>query len=156
MSEASSNIAVDTYLETQLTTLQTQAKDEGTVRQSGAQNKWMRPELFETGGDPKDWRDIADIFSSDATNQVVIDAIKDVNNPGTTGDLVIANLETDYLATMERAYRLRLTMSWPRAVAHACGRKLGHGHANGPLMRGLEYLRNLVAQANAQTPSTGT
>ena len=62
--------------------------------------------------------------------------------------MVVTTTQIDYLAIMERAFRARHTMSRPRAMLHAMGRKAGHGSNTGPLVRGvLEHVRGLVKQS---------
>ena len=90
-----------------------------------------------------DWKELHSAFSSDKPNE---ELLKSVNpkDPGTSGDLIITNTQIDYLSTMERAFRARHTMTFPRNVAHHCARKAGEGHDSGPLKYGvLEYLKEL-------------
>jgi len=105
--------------------------------------KWLMPPLEDWDGDLYDWSGIHSAFSSEDTNKEFLESIK-ADDPGNIGDLIMCNTQIDYLASMERAFRARHTMTFPRNVAHHCSRKDGEGHESGPLRYGvLEYLKEL-------------
>lgn len=76
------------------------------------------------------------------------DAIKDASAPGTSGDIIASQLQSEYLATQERAFRNRHA-SPCRLMLHAAARRRGHSHDNGVLKVGvLGYLENILKGAN--------
>ena len=102
---------------------------------------WMLPPDMETS--LYDWKDLHAAFSSDGPNEELLKSVK-ADDPGNSGDLIITNTQIDYLSTMERAFRARHTMTFPRNVAHHCSRKSGEGSNAGPLKYGvLEYLKEI-------------
>ena len=82
-------------------------------------------------------------------NEELVDAVKDAESPGNVGDLINTNTQIEYLAMVERAFRARHTMSFPRGVAHASARRHGQGGDKGPLkfsvMKYLEDLQKMSA-----------
>lgn len=123
------------------------AKDYYPPGQKGQQVKWERPENYDA--DLTDWEGMAKPFDRDKTNQSFVEAVKDPENPGTTGDLVIATTMIDALAVMERGFRQRHTMSRCRATAQMLGRKRGHGTEYGPfIQQGIEYVRNMLKMSS--------
>jgi hypothetical protein len=144
---------VDPNFETQLKQLQQQAQKDSTHVVTGGTVQWMMPELKEWSGDLFDWKGMSSPFDRSVSNQAFSKAISDPANPGTTGDGVVASLQIDYLATLERAFRSRHTMRRPRAVCHAAARKADHGNAKGALLASLEYVRGLV-KLSKDTPYT--
>jgi hypothetical protein len=74
----------------------------------------------------------------------VINAIKDIDNPGVVGDLIASVLQGDWLATQERAFRARHAGKI-RAGLHAASRRYGHGHAGGLFNKGLvNYIKQIT------------
>lgn len=144
------NAAVDPNLEIQLKSLETQANAEQQAVLQGNQAQWMMPVLVNWSGDLFDFTGMHSPFNRDQSNNWFVDAISDPDNPGTTGDLVLTTLQVDWMACAERAFRARHTMRRPRAVAHAMGRKAGHGDDKGPLVQCvLEYLRGLATESKS-------
>lgn len=141
-----SRVDVDPNFEKQLRKLKEDAAaHEGALR-TGGQVTWMRP--LDWAGDPFDYESIHRALNRDTANAQFVDAVKDANNPGTVGDLIAATLMVDYLGTMERAYKNRVTMGRCRRVAHLAGRKRGHGSDTGPLVQSaLEYARRVVKKS---------
>lgn len=75
-------------------------------------------------------------------------AVKDANNPGAVGDMITTILQGDFLAQMERAFRLRHSTA-VRLRMHSAGRHRGHGHVNGVFRQGLtNYLKQLLKLAS--------
>ena len=92
---------------------------------------------------PYAWSDIHSMFSLNQSNDELLESVKP-DDPGNSGDLVLCNAQIDYLNMMERAFRARHTMTFPRCIAHHCGRRTGQGSDAGPLRYGvLDYLRDL-------------
>lgn len=74
-------------------------------------------------------------------------AIKDPQNPGTVGDLIVSELQGDRLACMERSFRLS-NATRVRLSIHAAARRRGHGHDAGLLKRGVQrYLTQMLKQS---------
>jgi len=141
---------MDPDFQTRLKELEQQAAAEYQARSQGGQVLWYRPG-GEFSSDVFDLSAMGEPFDRSQANQDYIAAVKDPDNPGVSGDLVAATTQIDYLAVLERAYRMRHTMRRPRAVAHMLGRKLGHGNDLGPIVKcGLEYVRGLLRQAKAK------
>jgi hypothetical protein len=62
---------------------------------------------------------------------------------GTQGDAMAAKLQSDYLASQERAYRLR--QSGPvRCAMHAAARRQAHGAVNGVFGRVDAFVQDLI------------
>jgi hypothetical protein len=139
---------MDPVFELRLRELQQQAAVEGLARAMGEQAEWMRPSDWT--GSVFAYEAMATPFSRQVSNIYFVSAVSNPSAPGTTGDLIAATTMVDFLACMERAFRQRHTMTRPRAVAHAMGRKLGHGNDQGPLVTNtVEYIRAVLKQAKA-------
>jgi len=105
--------------------------------------KWLMPPLEDWDGNLYNWSSMYSAFSSDAPNEEFIKTV-DPKDPGNHGDIMMCITQIDYLSVMERAFRARHTMTFPRNVAHHCSRKDGEGNEKGPLRYGvLDYLKEL-------------
>ena len=136
---------IDPQLEAQIQAAASHAAEEGGARTQGQQVRWFRPADF--AGAPFDLEGIHEPFSREQSNEWGTQAVTDPDTPGVTGDEVTTTLQVGYLSAMERAYRARYATTWPRAVTHAAGRKLGHAKGRGPLQQGiLGYLQGLVQE----------
>jgi hypothetical protein len=137
---------VDPNFERQLRALKADSKANGdAIRQNDA-TRWFRPAGWD--GDVFDYAGIARAFNRDAANEMVVRAISDAEAPGTSGDLIAATTQIDYLACLERAFRVRHAMPVPRLLLHAAGTMKGNGTDKGVFMLcGVEYVRRLVAEA---------
>lgn len=139
-------VNMEPNFEKRLRDIQDHAQKEFEARPKGDQVKWFRPENF--NGDLTDYQLLGEGFERKQANQEAVDAVKDPNSPGVSGDTVAAVTMIETLAVMERSWRARHTMRRTRAVAHLAGRKKGHGDQTGPILQGnTEYLRRLLAQA---------
>lgn len=137
---------VDPNFEKRLRDLKTHAKTEAAARPKGQPVKWFRPQGW--NGDPHDWEGLGEPFDRTKANTDYENAVKQPDQPGTSGDIAATTTMIEELAAMERAFRVRHTLRRPRAVAHMLGRKQGHGSDQGPLIvSGLEYVRSLLARA---------
>ena len=87
-------------------------------------------------GDVFNVADMGKPFERTENEEDVVNAIKDINNPGVVGDLIASVLQGDYLATQERAFRSRHGGKI-RASLHAAGRRFGHGHNGGLFKKGI-------------------
>jgi hypothetical protein len=104
------------------------AADEAT-RLAG-QRRWMLPPLQGWDGDPQNIPGLNKAFTRDNLNSLYKKIISDMERAGTTGEAMVAKLQIDYIAAMERAYRTRHCSS-VRAKLHAAGRRRGQSQPNG-------------------------
>lgn len=102
-----SRVDIDPNLEAQLRSLGAQA----------GQRLWYRP--VGLSGRIDDPVAGANAFSRAVTSANLISAITDLDNPGTTGDLLLATLTADYLSIMQRAMAARYGGQRPQATLHA-------------------------------------
>ncbi len=100
-----------------------------------AQN--LRMDKADWSGDLLDITGMSSAFSREEHSDDVQEAIKDAQTPGTVGDLQASVLQGEYLACVERAYRL-LHSSRIRLTLHAAARLAGHGHENGLFQKGVQ------------------
>lgn len=108
------------------------------------QRKWFHPELKGWGGDLFDLVGMSKSFDRSANHKDFLDALSSAEAPGAIGDLASAQLQGDWLASLERAYRQRHS-SAIRGRLHAAARLLGHGHEKGPLRQGvMKWLEGIV------------
>jgi len=143
---------IDPNFEKRLRQISKDAGAEYTNRKTGGQTTWMRPDGWD--GDLNKIQEIEQPFMRTQANDQGVAAIKDGTAPGVSGDVVVTSIMIDYLACMERAFRMRHTMRRPRAMAHMLTRKMAHGQETGPVIQcALEYARNLVKAAK-QKPKT--
>jgi hypothetical protein len=154
MADPSAKVDMDPNFENRLRDLKAQAAQEYEARSRGEQVLWFRP-LGPDGQPvpvpPFDWEALAVPFSRQASNDGYAAACADPDAPGVTGDLIAATTMVDYLACLERAYRMRHTMTRPRAVCHLLGRKRGQGIDLGGFGATIQYLRAVLAQARTNT-----
>ena len=150
--EAEAKVDVDEKLEELLTRWRDLAKEESTARLKGEQFGWMMPEIGDDWeGDLFATNDYGKPFDRADLNDKVMEALKDEDSPGTTGDLMLGTLQIDYLACMQRAFTARHGMRRPRALMQAMARKSGHGNDRGPLIQGiLEHMRSLAALSKSK------
>lgn len=137
---------VDPNFERQLRALKADSKANGDALFEAGQGRWFRPDGW--AGDVFDYEAIGEAFNRDVANAVVVEAVSNPEAPGTTGDLVAATTQIDYLACLERAFRVRHATPGPRLLLHAAGSLRGAGHDKGVFsLCGIEYVRRLVAEA---------
>ncbi len=146
---------VDKNFYRQLVALQRQAKEHYDKGKNNQPAGWMMPDKGSSGweGDLFDWETmIKKVFERDQANEQFKSAVRDPYRPGNTGDLVITTTQIDYLATMGRAFAMRHTMRWPRAMAHAIARRRAQGDQKLGLFQNgiLEYVRGLVRHASGE------
>lgn len=147
--QPSAKATMDPNFDKRMRELKENAKQEYEERSQGNQVKLFRPKGW--NGDLFDVEGLSTPFLRDKANQDFVEAVKDAQSPGTTGDLVATTTMIDELAMMEAAFRSRHTMRRPRAVAHMLARKRGHGDDKGPFIQlGLEYVRGLLEQSRSK------
>lgn len=132
-----------------------QFKTESTDRKKNKGIKWTMPPKDGWDGDIFKWNKMDKPFDSSQPNEELTATISNGKSPGRTGDLINTNTSIDYLTAMERAFRARHTMTFPRNVAHATARKHGLGHDKGPLKLALiDYLKDLQKTTTGKLPSS--
>ena len=149
-----SQVEVSDTFEMQIRSLIASNKANAGASRDGTQPSWMLPDA--EGGE-EDWEgDLFSLeklsvpFSREAIAEDFRRTVENPDNPGVSGDLVAATLQSDYLGAMERAFRARHTMRRPRAMAHAAGRMHGHGSDRGTLAQtALEFVRGIVKEAKS-------
>lgn len=96
------------------------------------------PQLDKNGwsGSPFDVDDSGKPFDRSEHDADMRKVIGDASTGGVVGDLQLITFQGDYLATLERATRIRQTTRC-RAIAHVAGRRRGHGHDGGLFKRGV-------------------
>lgn len=141
-----SKVDVDPNFERQLRQLKTDSGANGDALQANGQGQWFRPDGW--NGDVFDYDGMSVPFDRSKANEDFVAAISNPDSPGTTGDMIAATTQIDYLACMERAFRVRHAMPFPRMMLHAAGAMKGNGSDQGVFMLcGVEYVRRLVAEA---------
>lgn len=150
MAAPTSKVDIDPNFEAQLQSLVAQSNDQQVALSQGGQVRWTRPENW--NGDPFDYNNISVALNRDAANAGFVAATSDPSTPGVSGDLISATTMIDYMATMERSFRNRITMNRCRRMAHLGGVKLGQGSESGVFITApLEYVRRVVAKARGQS-----
>ena len=134
MSEAKSYADARDNFQNQLTATKNAAANSHQALCGLAQRK--QHEVEKNGWDGNLFNITSDVFDRSENTADVETAIKDVTAPGVSGDLTVSCLQGDYLASMERAFRLRHSTSIRRQL-HAAARRKGHGDETGVLIRGV-------------------
>lgn len=155
MATATKKSDIDPNFKKQLTKMRQLAEKESTDRVKGEQIKWMMPDKGEWDGDLTDLEGISKAFKRDKANEDFIKACNP-SSPGVTGDGVATTTQIDVLSAMERAFRMRHTMSFPRAIAHMVARrgkgqagKRGHGGSKGVFAMTQDYISGVLKQAGS-------
>ncbi len=147
--KATKKADIDPNFKDQISSRKEDAQKEGENRILGKQVEVMAPKLGDWDGDLFDYAGINTAFKRKKANEDFVKATSDATSPGVTGDLIATTLQVDYLAIMGRAYLARHTMSFPRAVAHQSGRKIGQGTDKGSFgQSALEFIRQIVKQSS--------
>ena len=118
--------SVNSSFETQITSLQTQAKIDHNALQGKHQSMWYYPDtVSESLLDPI--KITEQLFDRTDINEQYAAATNNPQDAGTVGDVISLKLQNDYVASAERAFRARHT-SIARASCLAAGRRFGQGH----------------------------
>jgi hypothetical protein len=121
-------------------TVVTWLKDSAETAANALRNTEQRTETTadknEWTGDPFDLENLGKPFDRTEQNEDMHKVVTARDKLGVIGDLQLITLQGDYLATLERATRLRLSTRC-RATAHAAARLRGHGHTGGLFNRGV-------------------
>jgi len=112
--------------------LQQQAMAMANDINGAAQRPWQSPQASGSSwpGDPLDIPGASAAFDRTKSNQNFVSCINDASSPGTTGDVVGIKVQVDYVGIMERGWRTRQNTT-VRCLAHAAGRRSGHGDGVG-------------------------
>lgn len=149
--KSSKKSSISPILQELIRDLATQAEKEQEKRRENKQCEWQMPVKNGWSGDLFKWKELDKPFDAKKPNDELEKAIKDPENPGNGGDLVNTNTQIEYLAMMERAFRARHTMTFPRAVAHCSARRNGQSKEGGPLKQSLlKYLEDLQKMQSGQ------
>jgi hypothetical protein len=108
----------------------------GRALNNKEQNKWFIPDKSKWSGDPLKIPEIEKAFDREKINENYRDLIKDADAIGTTGETTVLKQQLDYVAALERAYRLRHATSI-RCALHNSVRREAHGHNKGVFQRVL-------------------
>lgn len=110
--------------------------------------EWFRPEIGEWDGDlqtEEGLKGIHKAFNTDEAEEALIEAFKPES--GNSSDGIALSLQIDYAAQAERAYRARVSQTFPRSLAHYSAREKGHGQDKGALKGALiEYINLIISQ----------
>ena len=148
MAEPKAKSNMDPVFEKMLRRFMQHSADEYSARSTGQQVRWCRPPGW--NGDPHDLAGMAEAFSRQHSNDDFLEATKDQEASGVTGDIVLTTTVIDYMSCAERAFRMRF-LSRTRATAHMLGRKKQHGEQTGTFIQnGVEYARAILAGASAE------
>lgn len=140
---------VRTRFTAQLTSLKKAAAAAFAATKMTAPREWFSPDKGDWDGDLTNVEGLSKAYdrSDNATDFQA--AIKDGRQPGTVGDLLASQIQGDYLAVQERAYRARMHSS-VRCRFHAAARQRGHGDEKGLFQQGvLGYVAQLVKASKA-------
>lgn len=86
-------------------------------------------------------------YDREEIHQDFRDAVRGGSQQGAAGDFSVVVVQGDFLASLERAFRMR-HLGPVRARLHAAGRRRGHGHVNGVYSAGLStYLTEIELEA---------
>lgn len=131
---------------TQLVKMQQLADKASQASRLTAQRQWMLPDKNGWTGDLFDLTGLEKPFDR-SENWKDFKKALDPKNPGVVGDLQVSQLQGDWLAAQERAFRAR-HMTRCRAEQHSAARLYGHGHALGLYKKSiLGYLQGIVGNA---------
>lgn len=114
------------------------------------QRPWQTPPDW--SGDPLDVEGMADGFDRSEAGEVYGEALQ--SEEGSAGDAASMKLQSDYLATRERAYRLRHATPI-RCALMAASRRAGHGDAGAGVFARVESFAQDLIVAGASGFETG-
>lgn len=125
----------------------TAASVEASELATGGQPLWFRPEGWDGRLSGAQYLENMSVpFSRDSATNDYLKAVRDADNPGTSGDIVATTVMAETLSVMERAFRVRHTLRRVRATCHVVGRKLAQGQSTGAFIQSnVEFVRSLLA-----------
>ena len=110
-----------------------QAQKVAEAQQQTGGYEWMLPDGL---GDPTQHAQVTEKFDRMSIGENYQKCIASGQDPGTIGDVVSLKMQGDYIAAMERGFRVRWA-SPIRCLAHAMARRKGHGHDKGIFKDGV-------------------
>jgi hypothetical protein len=134
---------LDSNYVAQSNTLADYGTTDGDANLEQDQRMWMVPELNGASWDIPGW---AAAYSRKGIGDVYTQVLSYPS--GSAGDAMAMKMQSDYVATQERAYRLR-QLSPVRACMHAAARRLGHGQDNGIFGRIDSTIQDVIAAGAA-------
>ena len=117
--------------------LQNAAKSKDKAVTEQAQPKQFPLDKNGWNGDVLDPEPMSKPFDRKEHNEDVTKAVTNPDTPGVVGDLAVSTVQGDFLAALERSFRLHHATG-VRLRAHATARNYGHGHDAGVLIRGMQ------------------
>lgn len=131
-----------------ITTLRGAAENIYKGLKGDGQRKWPDYRRNAWDGSISDLEGFTKAFDRSDIGQDAKNAVKDPEQAGVVGDFILCQLQGDYVACFERAYRARNSSSI-RAKIHAAARRNGHSHERGVLQAGIvNYLENISKLAS--------
>lgn len=136
--------SIDDYFDQRLQELQqwAAAQSDAIARRSTDGEQWMLPEHEGDVLDPLDIEGMGDFFLRDDINTGYTETLSDEES--TLADGMAWTLQGDYLAVMERAYRLRQAGRIRRQIWSAA-RYAGHGNLKGIFRRVIGHVQRVIA-----------
>ena len=152
MAEATPKAFVGQVFQRQLRALALYNEQMAVAAKNAGPAAWATP--VDEDGKPVTLADLANACSRKEQGDQFVAAVGDGNAPGTVGDLSLCQLQGDFVASLERAYRARRLCAC-RSRLHAAARAAGHSHPRGPVLGGLlGYAVRLDRLNKSETPRT--
>lgn len=124
--------------------LQLTAASAASPLEAGGVDDW--PVLGEWNGEVDDAAGLTKPFDRAEIGQLYEQCLYDSSAPGTTGDAIALQIQNDYVAAREMAFRDALASPVRRAMA-AMARRLGHAESSGIFGNGiLRYVQEVMRQ----------
>jgi hypothetical protein len=144
MAKGRSKARVHDVFRTNVTGLQTDARNIEQSVLGQDQRNWQIEPVRGWSGDPLDIAGVGDKFDRSEIHSNYTECLSDTKNSGTAADTQALTLQNDWLAMQERAFRLRHATS-VRCALHAAGRRKAHEHEKGVLAAGvLKYIEDVI------------
>jgi hypothetical protein len=113
---------------------------------NGGRPAWFRGQQSTWSGEVLDVDAIASAFDRSSIGEAYSEAVA---GGGTVGAAASSKMQSDYLAMMERSFRMR-HLSPVRSALHAATRRLGHSDTNrGVIARVGKYAQDLLLDGSA-------
>jgi hypothetical protein len=135
--------SVDDTFAAKLEDLAASAVNAGDAALNEDLRQWIFADDDAWDGDPLDVADISNLFDRSNLGEMYSEAF--TSDDGSAGDAEAAKIQSDYLASMERAFRLRHRTPISRAM-NAASRKYGQGDDSvGLFARTSSYIEDVLA-----------
>lgn len=116
---------IRTRFKKQMDQLKAYAEDMAKALSNDGQADWMLPDRNGWDGDLFNIEDMKKPFDRSEHYEDFVNVCSDSSSPGVVGDLAAIQIQGDFLAAMERAFRER-HKSLPRCLIQASARQEGH------------------------------